>query len=89
MLSAVQANHISETAGVLEFDIDHLDLVIANAAISQGYPRISEVKQADILTHFTTNVLGVVSLYQATLPLLLKSTNPKWATMGSGAGFLE
>jgi len=69
--------------------IDHLDLVIANAGVSYIWPKVSELKIADLQGHLTPNVFGVVWLYQATLPLLLKSTNPKWVTIGSSAGWLE
>ncbi|KAI1204854.1 NAD(P)-binding protein [Annulohypoxylon truncatum] len=69
--------------------IDHLDLVIANAGIANVYPTVSQLKASDLLSHMTTNVLGLVWLFQATTPLLRKSTNPKWVTMGSGAALLE
>jgi NADP-dependent 3-hydroxy acid dehydrogenase YdfG len=69
--------------------INHLDLVIANAGVSYIWPKVSEVKSADLQGHLTPNVYGVVWLFQATLPLLLKSTNPKWVTMGSIAESIE
>jgi len=69
--------------------IDRLDVVIANAGIAYAYPKVSELKIADLQAHITTNVFGVVWLYQATLPLLQKSTNPKWVTIGTGAAWLE
>lgn len=69
--------------------IDHLDLVIANAGLAKEYPKVSELKIADLLIHLAPNVFGMVWLYQAMLPLLHKATNPKWVTMGSAAGSLE
>ncbi|KAE9362885.1 NAD(P)-binding protein [Stipitochalara longipes BDJ] len=69
--------------------IDHLDLVIANAGVSYVWPKVSELKISDLQAHIDTNVYGVVWLYQATLPLLLKANNPKWVTIGSAAGWLE
>jgi norsolorinic acid ketoreductase len=69
--------------------IDHLDLVIANAGISYTWPKVSDLKIADLQAHIETNVYGVLWLYQATLPLLLKSNNPKWVTIGTAAGWLE
>ncbi|KAK3320147.1 hypothetical protein B0T19DRAFT_433963 [Cercophora scortea] len=69
--------------------IDHLDIVIANAGISFAWPTVADLKVADLRTHMESNVYGVVWLYQATAPLLRKSENPKWITMGSGAGWLE
>ncbi|XDG07549.1 hypothetical protein ABKA04_007164 [Annulohypoxylon sp. FPYF3050] len=68
--------------------IDHLDLVIANAGIAQVYPTVAQLKGSDLVTHITTNVLGLIWLFQATAPLLKKSANPKWVTMGSGVALL-
>ena len=69
--------------------VDHIDIVIANAGISYIWPKVSDLKISDLQSHVVTNVYGVVWLYQATLPLLLKSDNPKWVTIGSAAGWLE
>jgi NAD(P)-dependent dehydrogenase (short-subunit alcohol dehydrogenase family) len=69
--------------------INHIDIVIANAGICTVLPKVSELKTKDMQAHFVTNVFGVVQLYQATLPLLLKAKEPKWATMGSTAGWVE
>lgn len=69
--------------------IDHLDLVIANAGVARSFPKVSEVKIAELQAHITPNVFGVIWLYQATLPLLQKSARPIWVTMGSTAGQLE
>ncbi|KAI1460140.1 NAD(P)-binding protein [Annulohypoxylon moriforme] len=70
------------------YGIDHLDLVIANAAIATVYPTVSQLKASDFLNHMTTNVLGFVWLFQASIPLLKKSTNPKLVTMGSAVALL-
>ena len=70
-------------------DIHQLDVVIANAGVSYIWPEVSKLKIADLQAHLTPNVFGVVWLYQATLPLLRKGTNPKWVTMGSQAGVIE
>ncbi|KAI1379957.1 NAD(P)-binding protein [Hypoxylon crocopeplum] len=69
--------------------IDHLDLVIANAAISYVYPKVSDLRISDLQAHFKVNVFGVVWLYQATLPLLRKSANPRWITVGSTGGSIK
>jgi norsolorinic acid ketoreductase len=69
--------------------VDHIDYVVANAGIAKAYPLVKDVKRADFLEHIEVNVLSVVSLYQATCPLLEKSiTKPVYAIMGSGAGAL-
>ena len=69
--------------------IDHLDIVIANASVAYIFPEVSKLKILDLEAHIVPNVYGVIRLYQATLPLLLKSENPKWVTMGSAAAWLE
>lgn len=69
--------------------IDHLDVVIANAGVSYAWPKVSELKTSTFMGHLTPDLLGVIWLYQATLPLLKKSTNPKWITVGTVAGKLE
>lgn len=81
---ATEAVKALETQG-----IDVLDVVVANAAISEVYPTVSELNASDLQKHITVNVLGVIWLYQAVLPLLRKSPDPKWVTMGSSAGGLE
>lgn len=66
--------------------IKALDIVVANAAISKLYPLVSETKISDILEHFNVNVIGVVRLFQAALPLLQKAKAPKFITLGTTAG---
>lgn len=68
--------------------INHLDIVIANAGIAYNYPKVSEVKVEDMQKHTVSNTYGVIWLYQATLPLLKRSSKPVWVSMGSGAGYL-
>lgn len=83
-------NDALEAVKVLEKEgIEHLDLVIANAGVSYVWPKVSELKIADLEGHLIPNVYGAVRLYQATLPLLLKANRPKWVTMGSIAGNIE
>ena len=70
--------------------VDHIDYVVANAGICKQFPLVKDVKTADLLEHIQVNVFGVISLYQATRPLLEKSvTKPVYAIMGSGAGSLR
>lgn len=73
-----------------ENGINHLDIVVANAGISNSYPLVKDVRRVDIQEHIDINAYGVVSLYQATRDLLQKSTKkPIFVTIGSGAGALE
>ncbi|KAI1392522.1 NAD(P)-binding protein [Hypoxylon trugodes] len=68
--------------------IDHLDIVIANAGIAYTFPTVSQLKGEDLINHITPNVLGFVWLFQAAIPLLKRSANPKFVTMGSATGWL-
>jgi NAD(P)-dependent dehydrogenase (short-subunit alcohol dehydrogenase family) len=79
--ASVELAPFEAVTSIAAYDIDHLDLVIANAGVSYVWPKASDLKIADLQGHLTPNVFGVVWLYQATLPLLLKSTNPKVRTL--------
>lgn len=69
--------------------IDHLDIVIANAGVSFVWPAVKDVKIDDLRAHIEPNVYGVVTLYQATRPLLQKaSREPIFTPIGSSAGFI-
>jgi NAD(P)-dependent dehydrogenase (short-subunit alcohol dehydrogenase family) len=72
-----------------EHNIQKLDVVIANAGVSYVWPKLTDVKIDDMKGHMAPNVYGVVSLYQATYPLLQKSDNPTFMLMGSGAGVVK
>lgn len=87
--STAETDALEAAAQLPAQGIDRLDLVIANAGVARSFPKVSEVEIAEIQAHITPNVFGVVWLYQATLPLLQKSAQPKWVTMGSTAGQLE
>ncbi|KAI0172503.1 hypothetical protein GGR52DRAFT_590972 [Hypoxylon sp. FL1284] len=67
--------------------IDTLDVVVANAGISFAWPVVADLEIDVLKAHVEPNVYGVVALYQATRPLLRKSTRePVFAAMGSVAG---
>lgn len=87
--STVETDALEAVAHLPAQGIDQLDLVVANAGVARSFPKVSEVKIAELQAHVTPNVFGVVWLYQATLPLLQKSAQPKFVTMGSAAGSLE
>lgn len=88
--ASVEQSAFDAVKEATEKGVDHLDYVIANAGIAKLYPYVKDAKRADILEHFEVNVLSVIALYQATRPLLEKSTvGPVYAIMGSGAGALR
>ncbi|KAK1585700.1 aflatoxin biosynthesis ketoreductase nor-1 [Colletotrichum navitas] len=70
--------------------VDHLDIVIANAAIATSFRLVKDVKREEIQEHINVNTYSAVSLYQATRDLLQKSTGkPMLVLVGSAAGSLE
>lgn len=62
-----------------------IDVVIANAGISTKWPSVIDVKGSDIQEHILINAIGPVLLFQAVLPLLVKSTNPRFVAISSSA----
>ncbi|KIW24334.1 uncharacterized protein PV07_10055 [Cladophialophora immunda] len=91
----VDASSETDAAGAAEelqnsYGIDHLDLVIANAGMSTVWPTVVALAIADLQAHMAANAYGVVALYQATRPLLQKSTKePKFIPIGSKAGCMK
>ncbi|KAK8023689.1 NAD(P)-binding protein [Apiospora rasikravindrae] len=70
--------------------IHYLDIVIANAGINEICPTVADLKLDTLRSHMATNVYGFLATYQATRPLLQKSSKePIFAPMGSTAGCLE
>lgn len=68
-------------------DINHLDIVIANAGVSYAWPSVAELTLEDLRGHLGPNVYGFISLYQATRELLQKSPGkPIFTPIGSIAG---
>ncbi|CAI7648599.1 unnamed protein product [Penicillium glandicola] len=62
-----------------------LDIVIANAGIFDitAFTTVAESSIAQIQTHFDVNTLGPVRLFQATLPLLQKSSSARFILISS------
>src|SRR5207244_1527594 len=64
----------------------HLDVLVNNAGIPGGRVAASDVTGADATRVFDTNVIGVVRVVHAFLPLLSKSSNPAIVNVASGLG---
>lgn len=70
-------------------NINHLDIVIANAGVSYVWPVVADLNISDLKAHMEPNVYGCIAIYQATRHLLNKSTkDPIFSPMGSTAGAL-
>lgn len=66
-----------------------LDIVIANAGISQVFPPVHQVEISDLLKHLQVNVFGVILLFKAVHPLLMAAKKPKFVTLSTSAASLS
>ncbi|KAA8643861.1 SDR family oxidoreductase [Aspergillus tanneri] len=69
-----------------EHGINHLDVVIANAGISEDFSPVHEVPIPVLREHIEVNSYGPIYLYQAIYPLLKKSAKPTFVGVGSPLG---
>jgi norsolorinic acid ketoreductase len=69
--------------------IDWLDIVIANAGISNYFGKAIETPTQNMMEHYQINVLGPLHLFQAAAPLLFAAERPKFIAMSSGAGSIS
>ncbi|KAF4338425.1 Aflatoxin biosynthesis ketoreductase nor-1 [Fusarium beomiforme] len=68
------------------FDIDHVDVLINNAAANfKSYP-ILEISTDDLRSAFEINTIGPLTMVQGLWPLLQKSSAPKVVNVSSSVG---
>ncbi|KAF7177622.1 hypothetical protein CNMCM7691_005951 [Aspergillus felis] len=67
--------------------VNHIDILIANAAISLSWPTVAEVKVEDIQKHIDVNVYGFIYLYQAFWSLLKQAKDPKDSILLKNAAY--
>jgi NAD(P)-dependent dehydrogenase (short-subunit alcohol dehydrogenase family) len=79
---AAAARHVAARHG-------HLDVLVNNAGIVGPRRPLDEVTAADLLTALNTNVLGVVRVTRAFLPLLRRSAHPRIVNVSSGTGSIS
>ena len=80
---------VTAAAALVEERAGRLDVLVNNAAITGGVPQEpTTVDPATIRTVLETNVLGVVRVTNAMLPLLRRSASPRIVMMSSGVGSL-
>jgi NAD(P)-dependent dehydrogenase (short-subunit alcohol dehydrogenase family) len=65
-----------------------LDVLVNNAAITGDFKSVEEVTAEDVGRVFDTNVLGIVRVTRAFLPLLERSASPVIVNVSSGMGSL-
>ncbi|KAI5830649.1 NAD(P)-binding protein [Schizophyllum commune Tattone D] len=90
VLKVVSADKANNTAAVEEMQrvAGRLDVVIANAGISDCFKPALELPPEEVLRHVEVNTNGPLVLFQATYPLLRESSAPKFVTVTSGIGSL-
>lgn len=67
-----------------QYGIDKIDVVIANAGISKYYGSAEITPISEVREHFEVNTIGVILLFQATAPLLKRSSAPVFVGISTG-----
>ncbi|HWG63761.1 MAG TPA: SDR family oxidoreductase [Streptosporangiaceae bacterium] len=80
---------VDAAARQLEERAGRLDVLINNAGVTGGMPQQpTKVDLATVRTAVETNVIGVIRVTNAMLPLLRRSTSPRIVNMSSSVGSL-
>jgi NAD(P)-dependent dehydrogenase (short-subunit alcohol dehydrogenase family) len=88
-LDVTDDNSVTTAARLIEERGGRLDVLVNNAGITGGRPQEpSRVDPAIIRTVVETNVIGVVRVTNAMLPLLRRSASPRIVNMSSSVGSL-
>jgi norsolorinic acid ketoreductase len=87
----VHIDNLSENSAkdsVKELQSNHgitkLDVVIANAGITNFYGPAISTPLSEVRSHFEVNTVGSLSLFQATWPLLEAAPSPKFVAVTTG-----
>lgn len=80
---------IRRAAEKLAGEIDHIDVLINDAALMQGMGTVELQDMDEARLILNTNVIGTWSVTQQMLPLLKKSAHPRIVNVSSGAGSYE
>jgi NAD(P)-dependent dehydrogenase (short-subunit alcohol dehydrogenase family) len=80
---------VSAAAGLIEERAGRLDVLVNNAGITGGAPQTpTTVDPATVRAAVETNVIGVIRVTNAMLPLLHRSASPRIVNMSSSVGSL-
>ncbi|KAJ8108847.1 hypothetical protein ONZ43_g6302 [Nemania bipapillata] len=84
--SAVPGDAARAVEEIKAAGIDHIDILIANAAVSPSILPIEAVSLDDMTNTININAIGPLALYQSCLALLKESKNAKFVPISSAAG---
>jgi NAD(P)-dependent dehydrogenase (short-subunit alcohol dehydrogenase family) len=88
-LDVVDDASVAAAAALIEQDNGRLDVLVNNAAITGGMPQSpTTVDPATVLAVADTNVVGVIRVTNAMLPLLRRSPSPRIVNVSSSVGSL-
>jgi NAD(P)-dependent dehydrogenase (short-subunit alcohol dehydrogenase family) len=88
-LDVVDDASVAAAAAMIEQDDGRLDVLVNNAAITGGMPQTpTTVDPATVLAVADTNVVGVIRVTNAMLPLLRRSPSPRIVNVSSSVGSL-
>ncbi|MFA1546872.1 SDR family oxidoreductase [Actinomadura chokoriensis] len=80
---------VEAAAALIEERAGRLDVLVNNAAVTGGVPQEpTRVALETVRTVVETNVIGVIRVTNAMLPLLRRSASPRIVNMSSGVGSL-
>ncbi|CAN5412756.1 SDR family oxidoreductase [soil metagenome] len=88
-LAVTDDQSVAAAAALIEEHAGGLDVLVNNAAITGGMPQAPTLVPLDtIRTVVETNVLGVIRVTNAMLPMLRRSPSPRIVNLSSGVGSL-
>jgi NAD(P)-dependent dehydrogenase (short-subunit alcohol dehydrogenase family) len=88
-LDVTDDHSVAAAADLIAERVGHLDALVNNAGITGGWPQQpSSVDPAVIRTAVETNVIGVIRVTNAMLPLLRRARSPRIVNMSSSVGSL-
>ncbi|WP_327290190.1 SDR family oxidoreductase [Streptomyces sp. NBC_01198] len=88
-LDVTDNTSVAAAARLLEERAGRLDVLVNNAGVTGGMPQTpTTVDLSTVRTAVETNVLGVIRVTNALLPLLRRSASPRIVNMSSSVGSL-
>lgn len=87
-IDVTDAESVAAAAKTIEEDYGVLDILVNNAGIILGWGLPSETSTSEVADTYATNVFGVVTVTNAMLPLLRRSTAGRIVNVSSELGSL-